>query len=370
MAAIFLFGTLRHAPLFEVAAGQPLQARAAQLPGERVARVSGAAYPVLDRGVGAEGLLIEVDPQALARLDFYEACFGYERRPVEVVTQAGTERAEVWRPTAPAGDPAEDWSLDLWAADWGPLSCQAAAEVMRQMGQATPEELGHRFGMIQSRAQSYVRAGQWQRPGLVGTGMGRDDVEIEAHRFPYTKFFVAEEMRAKFRRLGGGWSAPVERGMWRVSDAVTVLPYDPVRDRILLVEQARFGALAHGDANPWLLEPVAGMIDAGETAEDAARREAQEEAGLQLGDLHFIAKYYPSPGGIAQLLYSYVGIADLPDTAMGLGGVETEDEDIQSHIVDFDTANQLYQGGDIADAPGIVSFQWLLLNRDRLRGAG
>jgi nudix-type nucleoside diphosphatase (YffH/AdpP family) len=369
MTSIFIFGTLCHAPLFAVVAGCDLDGRAARLPGQRVVWVKGASYPMLTEGSGADGLLVEVDDSALARLDFYEACFDYHLQPVTVTTDSGPVSAMVWRPAQAAGAPGADWSLNDWAAQWGALSTVAATEVIRQIGQTPPQVIGQRFGMIRSRAQSYLNAQSWHRPGLVGHGFTRDDVDIEAIRHPYSGFFCVEESRARFRRFGGGWSAPVERAMWRVSDAVTVLPYDPVRDRILLIEQARFGVLAHGDRHPWLLEPIAGMIDAGETSEAAARRETLEEAGLTLGDLHFISRYYPSPGGIAQGLFSYVGIADLPDDAQSIGGALAEDEDILSHIVDFDMALRLYEGGDMADAPSVISFQWLLLNRDRLRAA-
>ncbi|MCH6553836.1 MAG: NUDIX domain-containing protein, partial [Acidobacteria bacterium] len=36
---------------------------------------------------------------------------------------------------------------------------------------------------------------------------------------------------------------------------------------------------------PWLTELVAGIIEPGESAEDVARREAREEAGIELGEL-------------------------------------------------------------------------------------
>jgi len=146
-----------------------------------------------------------------------------------------------------------------------------------------------------------------------------------------------------------------------------VLPYDPVRDRILLLEQFRFGPFAHGDANPWLLEPIAGLLDAGETAEATARREAREEANLDLGTLHFVGRYYPTPGGVAQVLFSYLGIADLPDGTAGLGGHAGEGEDILSHLVPYDLACRMLAEGDMANAPLIVSMHYLMLHRDRLR---
>jgi len=368
MPAVFLFGTMCHAPLFELVSGQAFQPRLAVLPGKRVVWVAGQSWPMLVPGAGAQGQVVEVTDEALARLDFYEACFDYRRQPVQLTLEDGqVMEATAWFPQHADGAPGADWSLRDWAQAWGALSVTAAAEVMLCFGKEDPAQVGKRFWMIRARAQAWLSARAWRRPGLIGGGLTLADVETQAIRHPYTGFFTVEERRTRFRQFRGGWSDPVDRAMFRVADAVTVLPYDPQRDRILLIEQARFGPLSHGDPAPWLLEPIAGMIDAGETAEVSARREAEEEAHLTLGALHFVARYYPSPGGLAQVLHSYVAEADLPDGAAVIGGSAEEAEDILGHVVPFDVALELFHGGDMANAPLILSFQWLMLHRDRLR---
>ncbi|NKX46139.1 NUDIX domain-containing protein [Roseicyclus persicicus] len=370
MTEIFLFGTLCHGPLLRAVAGADLAVRPAAMPGARVAKVAGAAWPMLEDAPGAraEGVLIEASGEALARLDFYEAVFGYTRQPVTVEMRGAARVVDAWRPHGAPGAPDGPWSLDAWARDWAALTILAAQEVMRQRAEgATADDIARRYWMICARAQAEVSAGAWARPGLVGRTPHRDTVEVVARRHPYSRFFTVEELAVRHPQFDGTQSPVQERAVFRVADAVTVLPYDPVRDRILLIEQIRLGAYAHGDAHPWLLEPVAGMIDAGEAPETAARRETVEEAGLDLGDLHFVARYYPSPGGIAQVLTSYVGIADLPDDAAGIGGHDHEGEDILSHLVDWPLALEMLKRGDMANAPLVVSMQWLMLNRDRLR---
>ena len=80
------------------------------------------------------------------------------------------------------------------------------------------------------------------------------------------------------------------------------------------------GVYAHGDAHPWLLEPVAGMnrLRARRPRWPPAAKPPRRRACI-LATLHFVGRYYPSPGGIAQVLTSYVGIADLPDGGHGGG---------------------------------------------------
>ena len=108
------------------------------------------------------------------------------------------------------------------------------------------------------------------------------DVQVQTRSEPYTGFFAIEEQDLRFRRFDGSLSAPVHRAAFVSGDAVTVLPYDPLRDRVLVVEQFRFSPFVRGDANPWQLEAIAGRIDAGETPEQALVRELGEELAIDV----------------------------------------------------------------------------------------
>lgn len=372
MIEIFLFGTLCHGPVLRAVVGEDLSWQLGEMAGVRVCAAQGTGWPVLveDAAATAQGRVISVSPDMAARIDDYEACFGY-RRARGTVTLGGVSRVVwVYRAEQGAAQVQGPWSLSDWARDWGALEVLSAQEVMRQLQSAPPSEVGARFWMIAARAQSVLAAQSWHRPGLVGANPPRSDVALQDHEFPYSKFFAVEEFALTHRRFDGSDSPTQERAVFRVADAVTVLPYDPLRDRILLVEQLRLGAYAHGDGRPWLLEPIAGMIDAGETPEAAAHRETGEEAGLSLGALHLCGRYYPSPGGLAQVLISYVGIADLPDEVTGIGGHDAEGEDILSHLVPWELACDMLAAGDMVNAPLLISMQWLQLNRARLRGSG
>jgi nudix-type nucleoside diphosphatase (YffH/AdpP family) len=217
------------------------------------------------------------------------------------------------------------------------------------------------------RGASRARAEAQAAPTTLRRTAAPGDVAVAARRQPYAHYFALEEYDLSFRRFDGRMSEVVSRAVFISGDAVTVLPYDPLRDRVLLIEQFRAGALVRGDPQPWQLEAVAGRIDPGETPEQAARREAVEEAGLVLGDLHFVARYYPSVGAKSEYLLSYVALTDLPDGAAGLHGVQAEAEDIRGHLVGFDRLMALVASGEIENAPLILTAFWLASNRDRLR---
>lgn len=372
MTQVFVFGTLRHAPILQLVAGDAgLTPRPAMLQDTRCLRALRGDWPVLQDtpGAQAEGQLLDVGAEACARLDFYEACFGYHRVPCRVMTPQGAVSADVWRP-AEAGQNrgAEmDWVLSDWVADHAALSLAVAEEMMRAFGRETPQQVAARMAIIRSRAQAGLRTAMWRRPGLIGRAPATDQIETLARAHPYDGFHSVETRTLRHRRFDGSWSVPVDRAVFRATDAVTVLPYDPVTDRLLVVEQIRLGPLIQGDPAPWLLEPVAGMIDAGETDIEAARRETLEEAGVTLGDLHLVARYYPTPGGVAQVLHSYVGIADLQSEGGWTGGHAGEDEDIHAHVISYAQGVELLRAGDMANAAMLVSMQWLMMQRDVLR---
>lgn len=195
------------------------------------------------------------------------------------------------------------------------------------------------------------------------------DVQIDTRTEPYARFFAVEEQDLRFRRFDGTLSDPVNRAAFVSGDAVTVLPYDPVRDRVLLIEQFRFGPHLRGDANPWQLEAIAGRIDAGETPEATAIREAREEAGIEISRLMPIAGYYPTPGAVTEFLYSYLALVDLPDSATGTFGLASEAEDIRVHLVSFERLMQLCASGEVGNAPTLLSAFWLAGERAALRAA-
>lgn len=225
-----------------------------------------------------------------------------------------------------------------------------------------------RSGLLM-RARSYVRAEQshQQVPVMQRRGFCADQVQDISRSLPYARYFDVEDLTLRHPRFDGGMSPPIDRTVLRSADAVTVLPYDPVLDQVVLVEQFRPAAYVRGDSCPWVLEPVAGRCDGDEPVEDVARREMIEEAGLTLLGLEKVANYYPSPGCLSEYLYTFIGLVDLSHAVSGVHGVANEDEDIQTHILDFDAAMTLVETGEADNGPLLLSLYWLVANRARLR---
>ncbi|MDR2316126.1 MAG: NUDIX domain-containing protein [Pseudomonas sp.] len=191
-------------------------------------------------------------------------------------------------------------------------------------------------------------------------------VEIVKRANCFKGFYKLDKVHLRHELFAGGMSGEISRELFVRHDAVCVLPYDPLRDEVVLIEQFRVGALGKVD-NPWLIEMVAGLIDRDEELEEVAHREAQEEAGLAIGALWPITRYFPSPGGSDEYVHLYLGRCT-SEGAGGLHGLEEESEDIRVRVWSFDDAMQAVRDGQICNAATIISLQWLALNKDEVRG--
>ncbi|MEO2280585.1 NUDIX domain-containing protein [Pseudoalteromonas pernae] len=194
-----------------------------------------------------------------------------------------------------------------------------------------------------------------------------DDVEIESTQRVFQGFFKIDLYRFNHALFAGGRSQTIQREIFERGHAVAVLPYDPKTRQVLLIEQIRIGALATKD-NPWLLECIAGMADGSEDYPDVVRKEAKEEAGLELGELEFMLSYLSSPGGTTERLYLYLAQTDLSQVNVGgLYGLDEEGEDIKVHVMGVDEALARLASGEIDNAATVISLQWLALNEQRLQ---
>lgn len=189
--------------------------------------------------------------------------------------------------------------------------------------------------------------------------------EILQKEIVYPGFFRMEKYRLKHTMHNGGWSAEISRELFVRGDCVAVLLYDPDADKLVLIEQFRAGAILQPD-QAWLVEIVAGAIEAGETAEEVAYRESLEEAGCTVEEMVEICKFYTTPGCSSEWLTLFCGKVDSTQ-AGGIHGLDDEDEDILVRVVDFDDAYRMLENGEIISAMPIIAIQWLALNKQKLR---
>tara|TARA_R110001583_G_scaffold32763_3_gene111288 strand:- start:225 stop:884 length:660 start_codon:yes stop_codon:yes gene_type:complete len=191
------------------------------------------------------------------------------------------------------------------------------------------------------------------------------DVELLKRERVFDGFFKLDRLQLRHRCFDGSWTEPLQRELFIRGDAVCVLPYDPITDSVLLIEQFRVGAMDDG-AGPWLLELIAGIVEPGESVADVAHREADEEAGMQLLALKPICQYHVSPGGSQEKIHLQCALMH----SEGLGGfygLAHEGEDIRALVMPRQQAYQAVLEGSINNAATIMALQWLELNQVQLR---
>ncbi len=190
-------------------------------------------------------------------------------------------------------------------------------------------------------------------------------VELIERETPYQGYFRIDRYVLRHGLFAGGMSEPLTREVFERGHAAAVLPYDPERDAVVLIEQFRIGAYAAG-REPWLVEIVAGIVDADESPADVAHRELYEEAGLTADQVEPIGEVMVSPGGTSETIALFCARVDAR-TANGIHGLADEHEDIRVTTMPADDALAALERGDIVSAPAVIALQWLALHRERLR---
>lgn len=188
---------------------------------------------------------------------------------------------------------------------------------------------------------------------------------VVSNKLLYGGFFKLYRFELKHDLFDGGESPVLTRELLDRHHAAAVLPYDPVRDELVLIEQFRIGA-AEDASGPWVMEIIAGLLEPGETAEQLVHREAMEEAGCIIADVIPVHQYYSSPGSSNEKIQIYFARTETEGLG-GIHGIDEEGEDIRVHVVSSDTAFEWLDQGRIDSALPIIALQWFRLNRDKIR---
>jgi len=190
-------------------------------------------------------------------------------------------------------------------------------------------------------------------------------VEIIDRQLCYQGFFHLERIRLRHSLHRGGMSQVLMREVVEKGNVVAMLPYDPLTDTVVMIEQFRVGAI--GDqCSAWLLEIVAGLMEPGELPEDVTRREAAEEAGLAVRRIESIARFFATPAKSSELTHLFCGEVDASG-AGGIHGLAHEGEDIRVIPMSAERAFELLEIGRVNSAWPMIALMWLQKHRERLR---
>lgn len=196
-------------------------------------------------------------------------------------------------------------------------------------------------------------------------------VEICGQKRLFDDFFKVDELVVRHQRYDGGMSGEERRLVFERGDAVAVLLFDANARAAVLVEQFRPPTLIArrrddpASTDGWIVELVAGMIDEGETAEQAAVREVFEETGYRIANPRPIGKFFSSPGGSDERFFLYFARIGETQRERNGGGIAGEEDIKVFQLGADDLFDQLAQGA-IEDPKLAIAAYWLKDNIDRL----
>ena len=176
----------------------------------------------------------------------------------------------------------------------------------------------------------------------------------------YDGFFKMNEVSLKYKKYDGSWSNEIKRELFGGAQVSAVLPYDPIKKEIVLIQQFRPGTISR-NTNNYLKEIVAGIIDPGESPEIAAKRECLEETGYKIKNLTSIQGYYPAPGSSESFYHLFLGEVDSKNEKK-IMGLDTENEDILVESYNINQVKKMMQDGELINGLSLIAIQWFFLN--------
>jgi nudix-type nucleoside diphosphatase (YffH/AdpP family) len=149
------------------------------------------------------------------------------------------------------------------------------------------------------------------------------------------------------------------REVYDRGNGAVILPIDPSRGTVLLVRQFRMPVYLN-EHDGYLVEACAGLLDDLD-AETAIRKEAEEELGYRIGDIHRVFEAFMSPGSVTERLVFFTAHYSPGDRISDGGGAAHEGEDIEVFELPLEKAIAMIASGEILDAKTIMLLQYAKL---------
>jgi ADP-ribose pyrophosphatase len=175
----------------------------------------------------------------------------------------------------------------------------------------------------------------------------------------YDGFFKLNEINFDHKKHNKEWNLGVTRELFSGAHVSGLLPFDPIKKKILLLKQFRAGVLKEG-FHPIITEIVAGIIDKGESPKEAAIRECKEETNCDVKKITDIFSFFPAPGSSESYYHLFLGEIESFEGER-IFGQEDENEDILAKCYDIIEVKKLLNEGKIINGLTLIALQWFFL---------
>jgi GDP-mannose pyrophosphatase NudK len=172
----------------------------------------------------------------------------------------------------------------------------------------------------------------------------------------YTLRKVTYELLAR----DGKWQAQ-SREAYDRGNGATILLYNKANKTVILTRQFRMPTYLNGNADGYLIETCAGLLDK-DNPEDCIRKETEEETGYKITSVQKAFEAYMSPGSVTEILYFFTAEYTKDMKVSDGGGLEEETEHIEVLELPFTKALEMVKTGEIKDAKTMMLLQYAQIN--------
>jgi GDP-mannose pyrophosphatase NudK len=184
-------------------------------------------------------------------------------------------------------------------------------------------------------------------------------VRIQKTEILSDNWYILKKITFDFQKKNGSW-VNQNREAYDRGNGATILLYNKELKTVILTKQFRLPTYINGNEDGMLIETCAGLLDA-DNAEDAIRRETEEETGFTLKEVKKVYEAYMSPGSVTEILFFFIAEYSRDMKTSAGGGVD-DHEDIEVLELPFDKAYNMISTGEIKDGKTIMLLQHLKLN--------
>lgn len=183
-------------------------------------------------------------------------------------------------------------------------------------------------------------------------------VEVKAVRTLFDDFFRIDQAELRYELADGRMSDFSRRLSFERGDSAAAVVVNESSAMAVLARQFRFPTLAKGPG--WMLELVAGTVEAHESPEQCIHREIIEEYGYETLTIRWLCTFYTTPGGSSERIHLFQAVVAATTRTGDAGGNSSEQEDIELVEVPFSEVPELLAGGEVVDAKTLIGLNWLV----------
>lgn len=187
-----------------------------------------------------------------------------------------------------------------------------------------------------------------------------DRVKIKSVELLSDNWYILNKTTFDIQKADGSWETQT-RETYDRGNGATILLYNREKKSVILTRQFRLPTFVNGNESGMLIEACAGLLDQ-DNAEDAIRRETEEETGYKIKDVRKIFEAYMSPGSVTEILYFFTAEYSDDNKIHDGGGIEHEQENIEVLELSFEKAYNMISTGEIKDGKTIMLLQYAKLN--------